>query len=81
MKADGKLIRTSLVLDAMSVILVCVWVLALMDIGSGREPDLVLEWTVVWLTVPLVLVLAKRKREGECSKRRAEPKESRDEDR
>jgi len=56
MKRDTTLIRLSLILGTLSIIFVCLSALALTDIGSGREPDLVLEWTVVWLTVPLVMV-------------------------
>ena len=75
MKQHTTLVRFSLILGTLSIIFVCLSVLALMDIGGGREPDLMLEWAVVWLTVPLVLVslvvsmaavmvLARRKKRG-----------------
>jgi len=43
-------------MEAMSLFLLFLSGLALMDIGDGREPNLMLEWIMVWLTVPWVFI-------------------------
>ncbi len=53
MRYAQKLIGAAIGLGGLGLVLIAAEFLALLDIMQGVEPDLALEWTVVWVAVPV----------------------------
>jgi hypothetical protein len=53
MHSAQKLIDVAIGLGGLGLALSAAAILALLDIVQGVEPDLALEWTVVWIAVPI----------------------------
>ena len=46
----------AVVLDVLALVMSVGATLALLGIAQGREPDLMFEWTCVWLALPTILL-------------------------
>ncbi len=54
MQKSQMLASVAIILGALALLLSWGATLALLDIVQGREPDLSLEWTVVWIALPVI---------------------------
>ncbi len=49
-----KLIAITIALSVLTIVMASLAFLALLDIAQGKEPDLTLEWLVVWVSMVVI---------------------------